>query len=61
MHMPIEIKTLQVYFAYLINALRVRALRRGRRQADNPFPPIPATTCRPGRFVIHRHPSRWNF
>jgi hypothetical protein len=37
-----ERETLQVYFAYLINALYVRPFWRGRRQADNPLPPIPA-------------------
>jgi hypothetical protein len=39
---PIERETLQVYFAYLINAICVRPVGRGRRLAYNPFPPIPA-------------------
>jgi hypothetical protein len=41
-YIPRERETLLVYFAYLIYALCVRPLCRGRRQADKPFPPIPA-------------------
>jgi hypothetical protein len=39
---PIGGETLQVCFAYLINSLCVLPLWHGRRQADNPFPPIPS-------------------
>jgi hypothetical protein len=38
---PIEREPLEVYFAYLINALYVCPLWRSRRQADNPFPSLP--------------------
>jgi hypothetical protein len=31
-----------LFFAYLVSALGVRPLWHGRRQVDNPFPPIPA-------------------
>jgi hypothetical protein len=37
-----------------------RPLWCGRRQADNPFPPITPAACRPGHFAIHKHTSRWN-
>jgi hypothetical protein len=35
-------ETPQVFFAYFVSALGVRPLWHGRRQFDNPFPPISA-------------------
>jgi hypothetical protein len=64
-NIPVERETLQVYFAYLINALCVLPLWRGSRQGDNPLPPIRAAASHDRflrwRFAIHRYPSRWNF
>jgi hypothetical protein len=59
---PIERESLQVYFAYLINARLARlvdlwglrwkaSLTRSTLYSEWPG--------RPGRFAIHRHPSRW--
>jgi hypothetical protein len=50
--MPIEREALRIYFAYVMNALCVGPLWRGRRQADNPFPPIPASAS-------HDRSLRW--
>ena len=41
----IEKETLQIFSACLISALCVRPLWHGRRQADNPFPPVSAAAC----------------
>jgi hypothetical protein len=56
-NIPIKIETLQVYFAYLIYALCVCPLCYGRRQVNNPFPPIPVATShhRFLRYTGSRH------